>query len=62
MKTITPYINFNDNCEGAFGMYHKILGGDLKIARYGELKARSKIKISPLRSFLATVEMTRLQK
>jgi len=38
MKTITPYINFNGNCDEAFEFYHAILGGELRIARYGELE------------------------
>lgn len=38
MKSINPYINFNENCEEAFKFYQSVFGGELQIARYKDLE------------------------
>ena len=34
---INPYLNFTDNCEEAFNLYHSILGGNIEISRFSEM-------------------------
>lgn len=34
---INPYLNFTDNCEEAFNLYHAVLGGDMEISRFSEM-------------------------
>ncbi|MHB1128343.1 MAG: VOC family protein [Bacillota bacterium] len=33
---LIPYITFNGNCEEAIKFYHKALGGETQIMRYGD--------------------------
>ncbi len=35
---LSPYINFNGNCEEAMNFYHDVLGGDLKISRFSDFE------------------------
>jgi PhnB protein len=37
MKTVTPYLLFNGNCEEAFTYYQKVFGGELEITRFGDM-------------------------
>jgi PhnB protein len=39
MKAITPYLNFDGKTREAMTFYHKILGGDLNIQTFGDVKA-----------------------
>ena len=36
MKEMTPYLIFNGNCREAMNFYRRCLGGDLRIATFGE--------------------------
>lgn len=38
MKSVSPYINFNGNCEEAFKFYQSVFGGELHITRYKDLE------------------------
>jgi PhnB protein len=35
---LSPYLCFNNNCEEAMNFYQSILGGELKISRFGEFE------------------------
>lgn len=38
MATVTTYLNFNGNCEEAFGFYKSVFGGEFSyISRFGEM-------------------------
>jgi PhnB protein len=38
MKTMSPWINFNGNAEGAFNFYQSILGGEFtKVVRFRDI-------------------------
>ena len=38
MPTVTPYLNFDGDCEEAFEFYRSVLGGDfLDVSRYSEM-------------------------
>ena len=39
MKAITPYLNFDGKTREAMTFYNKILGGDLNIQTFGDVKA-----------------------
>jgi PhnB protein len=39
MKAIMPYLNFDGKTREAMTFYHKILGGDLNIQTFGDVKA-----------------------
>lgn len=36
MQSISPYLNFDGNCEEAMNFYKSVLGGDLEISRFGD--------------------------
>jgi PhnB protein len=38
MKTVTPYLMFNGNCEEAFNFYKEVLGGELTISRFSDME------------------------
>lgn len=37
MKSVNPYLNFNDNTEEAFEFYQSIFGGELQITRFKDM-------------------------
>jgi PhnB protein len=37
VKSVNPYLNFNDNTEEAFTFYRSVFGGELQIDRYKDL-------------------------
>ena len=38
MKSVNPYLNFNNNAEEAFQFYQNVFGGELQIIRYKDMK------------------------
>jgi len=37
MVELTPYLNFNGDCEEAMNFYKSVLGGDLELSRFGDM-------------------------
>jgi len=38
--TLTPYLNFNNQCAEAFRFYHEVLGGELTVQTFGDSPMR----------------------
>ena len=43
MSQITPYLNFDGQAENALKLYQSILGGELRVQKYGDMTSEGKI-------------------
>ena len=48
MKSLNPYLTFNGDCAEAMNYYKNILGGELRIQRFGDVPDQSTVETADL--------------